>query len=105
MTNSSTENKRKPGREKGCAKTGGRAKGTLNKKSLWLRDQLESVNFNWAIEFKDSMTIQDYERARILVDLLPYLNPKIEPRKIDEDESEDSTIFEPLVIHHVVKEG
>lgn len=88
MDNSSTENKRKPGRAPGCVKTGGRQAGTLNKKSYWLRDQLETIDFSWAQEFKNSMSLCDYDRAKILIDLLPYLNPKIEPRAIDPEDSQ-----------------
>lgn len=86
---SSTEKKGKPGRPKGLPKSGGRQKGVLNKKSYWLRDQLENIDFNWAQEFKNSMHCADYDRAKILVDLLPYLNPRIEPRKLDDDTTQD----------------
>lgn len=89
MSNSITENKRKPGRKKGCVKSGGRQPGTLNKKSYWLRDQLENVDFVWSQEFIKSMTSADYERAKILIDLLPYLNPRIEPKKIDDEPNQD----------------
>lgn len=82
-----TENKGKQGKPTGLPKTGGRQKGTLNKKSYWLREQLADVNFNWAADFKESMNCADYERVDRLIALLPYLNPKIEPRKIDADDT------------------
>ena len=91
---SSTEYKKKGGRPKGLPKTGGRKPGVLNKKSYWLRDQLERVNFDWAQDFADTMRVCDYDRARILIDLLPYLNAKIEPRKIDEDDNSSSEKIE-----------
>lgn len=101
---SSTDYKKKGGRPKGLPKTGGRKPGVLNKKSYWLRDELERVGFDWADDFKDTMQLCDYDRARILIDMLPYLNAKIEPRKID-DENENSTDSDsPINIGSVVNE-
>ena len=36
----------------GLPKTGGRKAGTPNKKSVWLREELENAGINWGNEFK-----------------------------------------------------
>jgi hypothetical protein len=87
-----SENVRKQGRPVGLPKTGGRKAGTSNKKTYWLRDQLEQVDFDWGNEFKNTMIANNYEKAKILIELLPYLNPKIESKPIDEDGSQSDDL-------------
>lgn len=103
MSDSKTENNRKPGRQKGCVKTGGRKPGVCNKKTYWLRDNLASVNFDWAIEFRDSMKADNYERAKILIELLPYLNPRIEPKSIEGDGTDSDDLNLSINLANVFK--
>lgn len=89
MSKSSTETKRKTGRPPGIPKTGGRQAGTPNKKTYWLRQILEENDFDWGRDFATSMRVSDYERVKILIDLLPYLNPKVEPKALEDDSTQD----------------
>lgn len=95
MENSKEENKGKRGRKKGCVKTGGRKPGTPNKKSIWLKDELQRVGLSWGEEFKKALNQNDYQKATILANLLPYLNPRLkdvqpEQEPINEEESPTS---------------
>lgn len=81
----------------GLPKSGGRKAGTPNKKSIWLREELEKAEINWGEQFKASLEVLDYERAKILISLLPYLNPRIKERDSEaesEESSEQSSILE-----------
>jgi hypothetical protein len=89
MSNSSSGNNRKKGKQPGTPKTGGRKAGTPNKKTYWLRQVLEENDFDWGKDFATSMRVSDYERVKILIDLLPYLNPKIDPKPLDDDDSDN----------------
>lgn len=55
----------------------GRKKGTLNKKTIFLQQELENVGLSWGEEFKKALVEKDYKRAEILTGLLPYLNPRL----------------------------
>lgn len=90
---------KKAGKPKGLPKTGGRKPGSVNKKSYWLRDALESVNLNWPEEFKKAFDSLDYKRAELLASLLPYLNPKIAEKDIDAND-EDKAI---ATVNYTVK--
>lgn len=89
MSKSNTENPRKRGKKPGSIKTGGRKAGTPNKKTMWLRSVLEENNFDWGKDFAESMKVSDYDRVKILIELLPYLNPRVEPRPMDDDETQE----------------
>lgn len=69
------------GRPPGIPKTGGRQKGTVNKRTLFLYNELSRVNFDWAREFTNAFASADPVRLRILVDILPYLVAKIKERE------------------------
>jgi len=93
MSNSIVEKTRnKPGRKPGTEKTGGRKAGTLNKRTAWLKSVLEENDFDWGKDFALSMRCSDYERVKILIELLPYLNPKVNPQSLDDDSTETSDI-------------
>lgn len=83
---STSESTRKGGRPKGTPKTGGRKKGTSNKRTYWLRDELERVGFDWALEIKKSFEIDNFERIQHLYQMLPYLNPRIEALNVAEND-------------------
>ena len=83
MSESKVETK-KPGKKPGSPKTGGRPKGVLNKKTLWLREELESVGLSWGEEFKKALQDNDYQKADILASLLPYLNPRLKEKEAEE---------------------
>jgi hypothetical protein len=87
--NSSTEIKRKQGKPIGSPKSGGRKPGVLNKKTYWLRDTLENNQFDWGREFAIAYRADEKDKCHILIDLLPYLNPRVEPKRIDEDSEND----------------
>lgn len=91
MSNDSkVEKNRKPGKPAGSPKSGGRKPGTPNKKTLWLRDELDSVNLSWGQEFKKALDSNDVKKAEILVSILPFLNPKIKDRDVDIEEDEST---------------
>ena len=70
------------GKPIGSPKTGGRRKGTPNRATLALRDKLEALGCDPAIELA-KMGMNDKNpgelRERCLNDLLPYVYPKRKP--------------------------
>ena len=83
-------------------KTGGRRKGTVNKKSLWLRETLINSDIDWADYFKKALDTKDEITLQALLSLLPYLNPKMKERDADaEVEAEESP--EPADILSLIK--
>jgi hypothetical protein len=72
-------------------KTGGRKKGTPNKRTVWLRDALSDVEFSWEEEFKNAYASSDFARLHVLTALLPYLAPKIKEREAVDADSTEST--------------
>jgi hypothetical protein len=93
MSNSTVQNSRnKPGKKPGSEKTGGRKAGTPNKRTCWLKSVLEENDFDWGKDFSLSMRCSDYERVKILIELLPYLNPKVNPQSLDDESSESNDI-------------
>lgn len=64
-------------------KTGGRRKGTVNNKSLWLRETLIKSDIDWGVEFKKALATKDEVTLPALLALLPYLNPKMKERDAD----------------------
>jgi hypothetical protein len=79
------ELKKKPGRKPGTPKTGGRQKGSLNKKTVWLRDALNDVDLSWELEFKKALVKKDFALMGVLINLLPYLSPKIKEKESQEE--------------------
>ena len=76
----------------GLPKTGGRKAGTPNKKSVWLREELENAGINWGEQLKEALSSLDYKKAEILISLLPYLNPKM--KEVDIAVSNEESIPE-----------
>lgn len=70
----------KGGRPPGYPKSGGRQAGTPNKRSLWLSEKLEEVQFDFAVEFKKAFDANDFTKVAALQSLLPYLAPKFKER-------------------------
>lgn len=79
---SKVENKRKQGKPKGLPKTGGRQKGTVNKKSLILRERLEQFGCNFDEQLANAILTQNYAMIKALSDMLPYLQPRL--KEIDQ---------------------
>jgi hypothetical protein len=64
-------------RPKGIPKTGGRRKGTANKKSLFLKKALDEANFSVVTELISLLpNLRGDKRADILFKMLEYLYPK-----------------------------
>lgn len=83
------EKRKQSGRAKGCQKSGGRTKGTPNKKSLWLREEFSRSNFDWMNQLTSAIEAKDHKMVELLIALLPYLNPKIKDAEFA-DFKEDS---------------
>lgn len=83
-------------------KTGGRRKGTVNNKSLWLRETLVKSDIDWGREYKKALDARDSEMLQALSVLLPYLNPKMKERDADAEVevAEDS---DPADILSIIK--
>ena len=83
----------KGGRPPGLPKTGGRAKGTLNRSSVALREKLASLNCDPAgelVRIAQDSTTSTVLRAHIYSTLLPYAHPKRKP--MDEADEERLTL-------------
>ena len=64
--------------EKGHSKTGGRKKGTANKQTKELREQLQQVVQNTLDELPGMLAeLEPMERAKLLTSLLPYVLPRL----------------------------
>ncbi len=79
----------------GTPKTGGRKKGTPNKQTLWLQDQLESQSIDVASKiFEIFPMLAPEKQVDVLLNLLPYLYPKRKPIEMDvPSDAEDGIIF------------
>lgn len=75
-------------------KTGGRKKGTPNKRTVWLRDAFErgGVDFEGAI--KKAMEEQNVGMLTVLQGFLPYMAPRIKEK--DAEAGDDSGDSDPL---------
>lgn len=87
---STVQKKRKAGRKPGSKKTGGRVKGTPNKKTVWLKQELENINFCWGKEFKKALDLSEIAKLEVLISLLPYLNPKMKEKEVEETPQEEA---------------
>lgn len=75
---SKVETKRKPGKPKGSAKTGGRKKGTPNKNSSRIRDALDQLQFNVIAEFvKGYQSLEPDKRLTEIKYLMKFLYPQL----------------------------
>lgn len=93
--------KKKPGPPKGV-RYGGRKKGTPNKRTVWLRDLLNNSDFNWEAEFqKVYPKLKNELKMQVLLDLLPFLNPKIKDKEV-EDQPQESEQSEPGSVLNIV---
>lgn len=92
-------------RQAGSVKTGGRKKGTPNKKTCFLSKELAKNNLN-VIEQLSFLfpELSDDKKADVLLKLMEYLYPKRKP--IDAIVgSEDEKIIVNLTIPHNGREG
>jgi hypothetical protein len=67
-------------------KTGGRTKGTSNKKTLRFRDLLEKHSVNFEEELAKAILDGNVDMIRALKDLLPYLQPRIPESKAEDQQ-------------------
>jgi hypothetical protein len=83
--------------EEGREKTGGKTKGSLNKKTAEMKAKLQEL-FDKGVEFflVDIANLEAKDRLDFLIKLLPYLAPKIAP----EANGADSSI--KLYINHTI---
>lgn len=94
-----SENTRNPvGKPKGLPKSGGRQVGALNKKTYWLQCVLQEVGLNWGAEFKKAFDQDNFQKCQLLASLLPYLNPRVGEKQIDDEDSS-----KPLIQINYVK--
>ena len=78
----------KPGDKK--PKDSGMKKGQTTKKTVWLREALDSVGLTWQDEYKKAIEAKDYKLIELLHQLIPYLNPKIKEKEIITDEESEN---------------
>ncbi len=84
----------------GIPKTGGRKKGTLNKKSYVLSEQLEALDFDVVEQLIECLNDPEYkpQKPQILLKLLDYLYPKCRPQTLGDgnlsNPSDNTFIFE-----------
>lgn len=72
--------------ELGHTKIGGRAKGSLNKISLQLRETISDfLNDNFELIIKDFHSLQPKERVKFYCDLLNYGLPKLQSVQMETD--------------------
>jgi hypothetical protein len=83
----------KPGRPRGLPRTGGRQKGTPNKRTQDLRERLAAVmGEDWCAVTSMAQMSNDPElrpevRARLLAEVASYQVPKPKPQTFDVDEA------------------
>ena len=69
----------------------GMKKGQTTKKTVWLKESLESVGLSWEVEFKKALSEKDYKLIELLQNLIPYLSPKIKERESSQEDSNEET--------------
>ena len=78
------KNRIRPGKKPGTPKTGGRKKGSINRKSVWLREQLDAKGFDWIAQLAKAYEEKDYPRVKLLQDLIPFVAPKIAEKALED---------------------
>jgi len=92
-------------------KTGGRKPGTPNKRTVFLKNELERIGFDWASQFNRAYAENDVVRLRVCMELLQYLvaKPKereVEPEYIEvEQEAQPDTALTQEQIKQLAKDG
>ena len=93
-------------RQKGTTKTGGRKKGSLNKKTLELSQILKKANINVPEKIIELLPTLDTEKqVEVLLKLMPYLYPKRKPKEPLEVKLESVDINKPIVNICIPKNG
>ncbi len=77
-------------------KTGGRQKGTLNKRTVWLRESLERVDIDFEMQLKSAFETKDYKMIELLQGFLPYLSPKLREREVDQSSEVEQVVDEGI---------
>jgi hypothetical protein len=93
----------KLGKPTGSPKSGGRKAGTPNKRSVWLREELDRANIDWGLELKKALDTLDYKKAEILVSLLPFLNPKLKEKEVEDTQETSSEDSEDSILNLIKK--
>lgn len=98
------------GRKKGTPKTGGRAKGSKNKKTknianLRLDKMLNAIGWSWAEEFNKLFGKLDAEsKLKALFFLLPYISPQFSELEYTEpQETVEQDKFEKVSNKDLIK--
>lgn len=79
-------------------KTGGRKKGTPNKRTVWLREAFDRGGVDFEGALKKALETQHVGMIEVLQGFLPYLAPKIKDRdaEIGEEQSQDPLAALPV---------
>lgn len=73
--------------QKGHAKVGGRKPGTLNRRTIWVREEMQKAGFDVFVEMKKACAKRDYGAIDSLSKLLPFLTPPLLPKEHLDDDS------------------
>lgn len=68
-------------------KTGGRKKGTPNKKTVWLRETFESGDIDFEGALRCALAEKNIGMIQALQGFLPYLSPRVKDKDADIDAS------------------
>lgn len=87
-----SQKNRKGGRPKGHPKTGGRKKGSRNKRNLRLRERFAEEGFDFVTEVMDSISEikEPVARLEYLVRLAPYFMQRLRQEEESADNALDS---------------
>lgn len=81
----------------------GMKKGQKTKKTVWLRETLDSVKFNWEQELSNAYAEKDYKKIELLQQLIPYLNPKIKEKEVDHEDDSDNSAESSVSTDNILK--
>jgi hypothetical protein len=89
-------------RQKGCVKTGGRKKGSLNKKTSDLLFVLEKANLNVPERIIELLpTVSPEIQIDILMKLMCFLYPKRKPSEAESQDSDNSKTEKQVVVINI----
>lgn len=72
--------------EKGHSKVGGRKPGTPNRRTVWIREQMERADFDVFVEMKKACVKGNFALIDSLSCLLPFLTPPLLPKDQESEE-------------------
>lgn len=99
---------RKPGKPKGLPKSGGRTKGTVNKRTEVFAEAIEQIGFGLPERIKNlyESTNDEYIKLALINLVVKYVHPVPKPREVDTDEVDVSSPeeFTPAKILQITNE-